>query len=162
MSSVKTFMTKKLHQMKSILIHEPKRLAGLLVVLTALLQLALSQYHIEALVTVKLTVSTIGASNYTSGMPSIGIGMFNFLFILSGLATTFNITRAVTEKRKWIAIISIILTIIFGLIFTLKMTNPDNIQDYGTVERSVNFMIFGMISYGIVIALMIYDILRKK
>lgn len=162
MTQIKSLMIKKLHGFKNTILHEPKKVASILVVLTALSQLAMSQIHIAALVTVKLTVSALGASNYTSGMPSIGIGMFNFLYILSGLATTFNITRASTMKRKWVATLSILLTILLGMIFMLKMTNPDNVIDYLTVSKSVNLMIFGIISYSIVIGFMIYDIIQKK
>lgn len=155
-------LKKKLKNLLDDIKHHPMRLATILTGLVALVQLAMSQVHIAALVTVKLTVSTPSASNYTDGMPSIGIGMFMFLFILFGLASIFNISRAKSKGKLWVGLGSIFVTIIFGVIFMLKMINPDNYVDYQNVSSSVNWLVSGFVFYGIVAILVIYDIFRNK
>lgn len=160
--NVKNWIQRKGHQIKHMMIHEPKRVAVLLIGFNALFQLALSQIHIASLVKVKLTISSVDASNYTSGMPSMGIGMFNFLFILFGLVTIFNTSRASENKKVFIALSSIFLTLITGGIYLLKMVNPDNIVNYSDVGPSVNLMLFAIILYLIGAAFLIYELLRTK
>ncbi len=162
MSKIWVWIKKKNHSLIKTAVHEPKKIAAFLVATNALLQLAISQSHIESLVKVKLTTSLIGASNYTSGMPSYGIGMFMFLFILFGLATIFNITRATTIKRSYIGIGSIIVTLIFGTVYILKLTNPDSLVDFSDVSKSFYWMIIGFAVYLVVAGFMIYDIYREK
>ena len=108
------------------------------------------------------SVSTIGSSNYTSGMPSMGIGMFNFLFILFGLATIFNTTRASEQKKVYIALASICLTLVFGVIYLLKMSNQDNVVNYSDVGKSVNLMIVSIVLYIIGAAYLLYELFRTK
>ncbi len=162
MSRLWIWIKKKFHSLLNIIVHEPKRIAVFLVAVNALLQLAISQVHIEALVKVKLTTSVIGASNYTSGMPSYGIGMFMFLFVLFGLATIFNITRATTIKRLLVGVGSIIVTLTFGAVYILKSTNPDSLVSFADVSKSFYWMIIGCTTYIIVAGFMIYDIYREK
>lgn len=162
MSSLKRWFNRHAHHMMDTLKHNPNRLATILIAFTALLQLALSQIHIAALVTVKLTVSDPALSNYTQGMPSIGIGMFMFLFILFGLASIFNISRAKSIGKMWVGLVSILVTIVFGVIFMLKMTNPDNVVSFSTLSSSVNWLIIGFIGYAIAFILTVYDIFRKR
>lgn len=162
MNNLKHFMTKHVHHLWDNIKHHPNKVATLLASLIALFQLAISQIHIAALVTVKLTVSTPSATNFTSGMPSIGIGMFMFLHILFGLATIFNVSRAKTPAKMWVGVISILVTLVFGFIFMLKMTNPDNIVDYQTLSSSVNWLIFGFVVYAMALVLTVYDIFRKR
>lgn len=153
---------KKIHNFGLSIKNEPDKVASLLVSITALIQLAFSQKHIESLVRVKLTVGTVGASNYTSGVPSIGIGMYMFMFILLGLATIFNITRAKTKKKKLIGLASIVLTLLFGMIYLLKMINPNNFVKISDISGSLTLLALGFIMYVIVFALVLYDILKNE
>ncbi len=159
---LKPWMSHKRHQLKQLIKHEPKRFAVYIIGFNALFQLALSQIHIESLVKVKLTVSTLGASNYTSGMPSIGIGMFNFLFILFGLATIFNSSRATEPKKIYVAIGSILLTLFFGFVYLLKIINPDNIVRFSDVSKSLYLMASAILLYIAGGIFLIFELIKPK
>ncbi|MBN2504639.1 MAG: hypothetical protein JXB20_04780 [Bacilli bacterium] len=138
---------------------QPRQFSALLVTGSALSQLALSQIHIEALIRVKLTVATEGASNYTAGMPSTGIGMFNFLFILFGLVSIFNVLRATTRRKMLVGLVSLIIAAGFGIIYLLQLTNPDNIVDYIDIVKSVNLVKAAFTVNGIAAAIIIYGMI---
>ncbi|GEM_PF-1076662 len=154
------FFKNILHRFWLSLKDEPRKVSAILIGANSLLQLALSQIHIKALVRVKLTVSDIGASNFTAGMPSMGIGMFNFLFILFGLATIFNAIRATNIKRSIVALFFIGLTIFLGEIYILKATNPDSLTDYADVSSSIVLMYVGFAIYAVGALFIVYNIFK--
>ena len=150
------------HWLLDLLIHQPRKLATILASGNALTQLALSQTHIEALIRVRLTVATLGASNYTAGVPSTGIGMFNFLFILFGLVAIFNVIRATSKGKMIIALLSLSVAVGFGVVFTLQLTNPDNVVDYLNIASSVQLMNVAFILYGIAMFVLLYGLVMPS
>ncbi|MCK7488601.1 MAG: hypothetical protein MZU97_26220 [Bacillus subtilis] len=126
MKTIVSWIQTKVSHFLRFLKEEPRRVSAGIIAFTALSQLALSQIHIEALVRVKLTVSTPEASNFTAGMPSIGIGMFQFLFLLFGLVTIFNAIRAHSKKQQIAAVAAILITVASG--FRLLSENEQSRQ----------------------------------
>jgi hypothetical protein len=147
------------HWLLDFLIHQPRKLATILVSGNALTQLALSQTHIGALIRVRLTVGTLDASNYTAGMPSTGIGMFNFLFILFGLVAIFNVIRATSRIKMAVALLSLSVAVGFGVVFYLQLTNPDNVVDYLNIVSSVRLMSVAFILYGVAMLVLLYGLI---
>lgn len=149
-------------RLKLLITESPGKVASFIAAVNGLTQLAFSNIHIQALVLVKVTSKEVGAPNYTSGMSSVGIGMFNFLFILFALITIFNVLRAKTLPRIIGAFISIFATIGFGTIYLLKMMNPDGIQKYSDVLGSFILMLVGFSVYVVVMIFLILQIRRDK
>lgn len=139
---------------------EPRKVAGIIAAINGLLQLALSHIHIQALVLVKVTTNELGAPNYTSGMRSVGIGMFSFLFILFALITIFNVIRATSRPKIIGALTSILATIGFGIVYVLKMMNPDSVQKYSDVMNSFILMIVAFVVYLFVVVFLLLQIRR--
>jgi hypothetical protein len=162
MKSIGSWFVTKFHQFFRFLKEEPRRVSAFIIAFTALSQLALSQIHIEALVRVKLTVSTPEASNFTAGMPSIGIGMFQFLFLLFGLVTIFNAIRAHSKKQQIAAVVAILVTLAAGIVFYLKMSNPDNVVEAIDIAKSVQLLTIGFIGYLVGLAFILYRLLFRK
>lgn len=160
MKKVLVWLQKNLREFGLFFRDEPHKIAAFLIGVNSLGQLALSQTHIEALIRVKLTVSTVGATNFTSGMPSNGIAMFNFMFILFGLVAIFNALRATTKLRTVFALLSLVLTFVFGTVYILKLTNPDSVVLYSDVADSMELMIYGFIIYGLAALFQIYQFIR--
>ena len=156
------YFTQKGKSLALTLKESPRTLGMYLVALNAMFQLATSQTHIAALVRLKLTVSTPGAQNYTAGMPSIGIGLFFFSFILFGLVALFTATRMTDKKTTVFAIIATLIAIVFGLIFVLKMSNPDSIVKQSDVQAGINLMVVGIAVYALGIGLFIKDLFTHK
>lgn len=149
-------------RLKLFITESPGKVASLIAAINGLGQLAFSHIHIQALVLVKVTSKDVNASNYTTGMSSVGIGMFNFLFILFALITIFNVLRATTLPRIIGAFVSIFATIGFGTVYLLKMMNPDGIQKYSDVVGSFILMLVGFGIYVIVILFLILQIRRDR
>ncbi|WP_025724499.1 hypothetical protein [Acholeplasma granularum] len=137
-----------LHRVWEFIKESPKSFGALLVGFNGLFQLAISQQHILALVTIRPTLEG------TTGIKSEGIGMFFFLFILFGLVSIFAGTRIVDKNSLFRAVGSNLITIGFGVYYLLQITNPSTYITFGQVQNSVIIMILGLALY--ILAIILY------
>lgn len=126
----------------------PKSAGAMIVGFNGLFQLAISQVHILALVTIKPTLDG------TTGIKSEGIGMYFFMFILFGLVSIFAGTRIVDKNSLLRAVFSNIVAIGFGTYYFLQITNPSTYISFGHVQESVIVMIIGLSLY--IVSIILY------
>lgn len=134
----------------------PKTVGALITAFNGLFQLAISQIHIFALIRIKPTNAN------TTGIPSTGIGMFFFAFILFGLVSIFTATRINSAKSSLIAAFSNLFTIVFGLYFLLQITNPSTYISFNHVIESIIYMIIGLLLYIVAIVFYIIQVPKYK
>ena len=128
----------------------PKTIGAYITSIMGMLQLAVSQDHIAALVTIRPT--TVGVSNQ-------GIGMFLFAFILFGLVSIFAATRINSLKTAIFASFSNTVTIGFGIYYLMQISNKLAVipSSANRVFTSKVYIYIGIVSYLIGIILYILD-----
>lgn len=161
MTNKKNIFIKILLKIKDTFQNHPLNIAVFLGIVNGLMQLALSNSHINSIVKVNILDNDTSKLTYTTGIPTTGIGLFFFFFILFNLINCFNLLRAKTLKRKIITILFMILTMVATIIYFLKLTNPDAYKNFYDIYNSYILVIVSLIFNVTTITFIIIDLVKE-